>query len=139
MRKLVPVLLLLVVCAVPLVAHDFWLASSAWQTAPGSTVTLTANVGDRFPAASSYTDPARVDSVTLIGPDGRSAVQPDFHRERDSLATDLRLPATPGPTRLRRGDTLAVQLLVDGQPVAGALIGAIDAGSKGAPDDCTRN
>ncbi len=218
MRKPLVIVLLILVCAASLVAHDFWLASSSWQAAPGSTVTLTANVGDRFPVAGSYTDPARVDSVTLLGPGGRVAVQPDFRRERDSLAADLHLPPAPGtylavmvikprfieiaprdfttyltheglervvsererlgesgkpgrerysryaklviragdgpadhvtnpaglkaelvplvdPTTLRRGDTLAVRLLADGRPVSGALVGAIDAGSKGAPDD----
>ncbi|MEK6630703.1 MAG: DUF4198 domain-containing protein, partial [Acidobacteriota bacterium] len=96
MRKPLVIVLLILVCAASLVAHDFWLASSSWQAAPGSTVTLTANVGDRFPVAGSYTDPARVDSVTLLGPGGRVAVQPDFRRERDSLAADLHLPPAPG-------------------------------------------
>ena len=96
MRKPLTAALLFLICAAPLVAHDFWLAASSWHATPGSTVTLTANVGDRFPVAGSYTDPDRVDSVTLLGPGGRLAVQPDFRRERDSLATDLHLPPTPG-------------------------------------------
>ncbi len=204
--------------AVPLAAHDFWLAASSWRTAPGSVVTVTANVGDRFPVPTSYTDPARVESVVLVGPDARTPLSPAFRREGESLAVPVALPAAPAtylvvvtikprfieipprdfatylsheglervvaerdrrgesakpgrerysryaklvlragdgpsehvtralglpaelvplsdPTRLRRGDTLAVRLVAAGRPVAGALVGAIDAGSTGAPDD----
>lgn len=210
--------LCLLVGTASLAAHDFWLAASAWHATPGSTVTVTANVGDRFPVPTSYTDPARVESVELVGPDGRTRLSPTFRREGDSLAAAVTLPAAPAtyvvvmtirprfieippndfatylsheglervvaerdrrgesakpgrerysrhaklvvragdgpsdhvtrplglaaelvpladPTRVRRGDTLAIRLLAGGQPVADALVGAIDAGSTGAPDD----
>lgn len=199
-------------------AHDFWLAASVWHAAPGTRITVTANVGERFPVPTSYTDPARVESVELLGPAGRVRLQPAFQRDGSSLVVPVDLPATPAtyvvlltikprfieippadfttyltheglerviaerarrgesakpgrerysryakllvragdgpadhvtrplglpaelvplgdPTRLRPGDTLAVRLLVHGQPVRDALVGAIDAGSKGAPDD----
>lgn len=199
-------------------AHDFWLAASSWHAAPGATVTVTANVGERFPVPTNYTDPARVESIELVGPGGRTRLAPTFRREGNSLAVTLPLPAAaatyvvvmtitprfieippkdfttylsheglerviaererrgesakPGrerysryaklvvragdgpaehvtrplglpaelvpladPTRVRRGETLAVRLLAGGEPVANALVGAIDAGSTGAPDD----
>lgn len=204
--------------AVAVGAHDFWLAASDWHATPGAAVTVTANVGDRFPVPTSYTDPSRVESLELVGPAGRTRLSPSFRREGNSLAVTVALPAAAGsylvvmtvtprfieipptdfaaylsheglervvaerdrrgesakpgrerysryaklvvragdgpsdhvtrpvglpaelvpladPTRLRRGDTLAVRLLAGGEPVADALVGAVDAGSTGAPDD----
>lgn len=200
--------------AAPLVAHEFWATPSTWTAAPGSAVTLLANVGDRFPHATSFTTPERVESVRLVGPATDQPVPGPYRRERDSLAADVRLPSAPGtyvgvfvirprvgektgaifeehlrhqglddvaaerarrqetqtavrerysrygktlvqagsggdesnatrplglkielvpltnPIRLRPGGELRVRLLLDGQPVAGALVGAIDAGAK---------
>lgn len=87
--------LLLLACA-ELSAHDFWLAASPWRPAPGSRVTVTANVGDRFPVPTSFTAPDRVDRVRIVGPDGEGPVDPQFRRDRNSLATDVQLPRTPG-------------------------------------------
>jgi uncharacterized GH25 family protein len=218
MRTLGLVATALFAAAASLAAHDFWLAAAPWHAAPGSRITVTANVGDRFPIPTSYTDPARVASVSLVGPNGATRVEPAFRREGQSLAATVELPSAPAtylvvmvitprfieippndfatylsheglerviaerarrgesarpgrerysryakllvragdgpsghvtaplglpaelvpladPTRLRRGETLAVRLLADGHPVADALVGAVDAGSSGAPDD----
>lgn len=77
-------------------AHDFWLGVSAWRVAPGSRITMTANVGDRFPNPTSFTAPERVDRVRLIGPGGEIEITPDFRREQKSLATDVQLPPGAG-------------------------------------------
>jgi uncharacterized GH25 family protein len=87
---------IVVVVSMGLGAHDFWLAVSDWHVAPGSRVTVTANVGDRFPNPTSFTAPERVESLRLIGPAGETDVTPRFRREGDSLAADVRLPSTPG-------------------------------------------
>lgn len=213
-----PLSLAFVLASATLAAHDFWLASAPWGAAPGATIGITANVGDRFPGANSFTQSARVESLTLVGPEGATPIVGPFRREKDSLAADAKLPARaatymavmiikpqfieieaadfasyltheglervieererrgesakagrerysryakvviragdgPGdhvtrpvglkaelvpasdPARLRVGDTLVVRLLAEGRPVGGALVGAIDAGSTGAPDD----
>ena len=87
---------LVLLACVELSAHDFWLAASPWRPAPGSRITVTANVGDRFPVPTSFTAPDRVERVRIVGPDGELPVDPQFRRERNSLATDVQLPKTPG-------------------------------------------
>ncbi|MGH9200739.1 MAG: DUF4198 domain-containing protein [Vicinamibacterales bacterium] len=77
-------------------AHDFWLGVSTWRAAPGSRITVTANVGDRFPNPTSFTAPERVERVRLIGPGGEIEITPDFRREQNSLATDVHLPPDAG-------------------------------------------
>lgn len=217
MRRAFLTLLLCLVISVTLAGHDFWLAAATWHASPGAKVTVTANVGGRFPVPTSFTTPDRVASLTLIGPTGRTELA-GLRREGSSLAADLGLPSDPAtylvvmvikprfieippndfrtyltheglgrvlaererlgetskpgrerysryakllihvgdganehvtrpvglpaelvpltdPTRLRVGDTLAVQLLFEGRPVAGALVGGIYGSSKGAPDE----
>lgn len=82
--------------AVALSAHDFWLAASPWRLSAGARVTITANVGDRFPVPTSFTAPERVDRLRLIGPEGELPVQPKFRRHGNSLAADVQLPNVPG-------------------------------------------
>jgi uncharacterized GH25 family protein len=198
-------------------AHDFWLSSPEWRVRPGATVTILANVGERFPHPTSLTAADRVESLRLVGPAGDQDLS-GFRPQGQSLAAEATLPAqpatymavmvikprviaiepsdfhtylshegldailrererrgeseTPGreryaryaklliragggssahiveplglpveivpavdPTRLRPGATLDVRLLAHGQPVAGALIGAVYASSTGKPDD----
>ncbi len=217
-RRVTCCVLFVLAATAAVAAHDFWLAASRWHAEPGASVTVTANVGERFPVPTAYTDPSRIEAIELVGPSRRGRLSPLFRREGDSLALTLDLPkaaatymvvmvvkprfieipapdfttylthegldwviaerqrrgesGAPGreryaryakllvragdgpgehvtrplglpaelvpltdPTRLRRGDVLAVRLLADGQPVRGALVGAIDAGSTGAPDD----
>lgn len=82
--------------SVQLAAHDFWLAAAPWRAAPGAWITVSANVGDRFPTPTSFTAPERVDRVRLIGPGGEIEVRPDFRREQNSLTADIQLPPAPG-------------------------------------------
>lgn len=199
-------------------AHDFWLAGSIWHAAPGATVMVSANVGDRFPKPTSYTAPERVASIELVGPADRRPLEARFRRDDNRLAFDVTLPSqattymvvmtikprfielkppdfasylrseglerviaererlsessTPGreryaryakllihagdgedghvtrpvglkaelvpstnPVRARVGDPVTFRLLVDGKAVDGALVGAVYAGSVGAPDE----
>lgn len=81
--------------AVPLSAHDFWLAATPWAPAADGKVTVTANVGEHFPAATNYTEPERVDLWRLIGASGDVAVGRQFRKDGESLATDVTLPG-PG-------------------------------------------
>ena len=76
----------------PLAGHDFWLASSNWAANPGSTILLTANVGDdTFPVSESFTSPDRVEYVRLLGPDSLE-LKPKFTKAGESLATSIVLP-----------------------------------------------
>src|SRR5512144_3213260 len=75
--------------------HEFWLAVSQWKARPGSTITLTADVGDNtFPVSQSFTQPDRVESVRVIGP-GAQPLTPKFHQLGESLSTEVTLPLTP--------------------------------------------
>jgi uncharacterized GH25 family protein len=79
----------------PLEGHDFWLASSHWAASPGSTIVLTANVGDdTFPVSESFTNPDRVEYVRLLGPDSLE-LKPEFTKAGESLATSIVLPSAP--------------------------------------------
>jgi uncharacterized GH25 family protein len=218
MKKRLWIVVIIATVAAAAEAHDFWLAANPWHARPGATVSVTANVGDRFPKPTSLTAPDRIASVALVGPEGKTTLAPSFSPQEQSLAFDVRLPErpatyivvltieprfieiksadftsylthegldrvveerrrlgeteTPGreqysryskvliaagegasehvtkpvglpaelvplrdPTLMRRGDSLALQLLADEKPVTGALVGAIYASSTGAPDD----
>jgi len=77
-------------------AHEFWLSAASWHVKPGDRATILVNVGDRFPDATSFTAPERVESVRLVGPAGETPIPGPFRRERDSLAADVQAPAQPG-------------------------------------------
>ncbi len=83
----------MVLSGVLLTAHDFWLAANPWT--PGSQVTLSANVGDRFPNGTDYTPPERVERWRMLGPQGEVNVTRAFRRNGNSLEADVALPA-PG-------------------------------------------
>ncbi len=95
MIRLIPVVLALALTAA-VSAHEFWLSPASWRVAPGQRATILVNVGDRFPDATSFTAPERVDSVRLVGPTGETPVRDSFRREKDSLAADVQAPAQPG-------------------------------------------
>lgn len=78
---------------VPLGAHDFWLAANPW--APGSRVTISANLGEHFPSGSDYIAPDGVGSWRLLGPGGEATLDAGFRRDGNSLAIDVTLSA-PG-------------------------------------------
>lgn len=213
------VVALLIVASSPIIAHEFWVTPSTWSSDRAARISILANVGDRFPNASSFTTPERVDTVRLVGAGTDLRVPGPYRREGDSLAADITLPSAAGtyvgvfsikprvgektgpifeehlrhqglddivaerarrrethlavrerysrygktlvqvgsggddsaatraiglkielvpatnPARLRRGEPLRVRLLMDGQPVRGALVGAINAEAKSRPDD----
>lgn len=76
-----------------LAAHDFWLAADPWT--PRERISISANVGDRFPAGTDFTPPQGVERFRVAGPDGEVAVGRDFRREANSLVADLTL-RSPG-------------------------------------------
>ena len=77
-------------------AHEFWLSAATWRVPPGQRATILVNVGDRFPSATSFTAPERVESVRLVGPSGETPIPGPFRREKDSLAADVQVPGQPG-------------------------------------------
>ena len=82
-----------VLVGVPLSAHDFWLAASPWV--PALRVTITANVGDRFPNGTDHTMPNHVELWRVLGPNGELSLGREFRRDGNALAADVALPA-PG-------------------------------------------
>ena len=83
-----------VLATASLSAHDFWLAANPWTISDGR-LTVTANVGERFPKGTNYTAPERVDRWRVIGGNGDVSVAKTFRKDGESLATDVTLPA-PG-------------------------------------------
>jgi len=79
-----------ILTAVPLTAHDFWLTAAPWT--PASVVTVSANLGERFPKSTDYTPPERVEQWRVVGPDDEVRVTRDFRRDGDVLAADVSLP-----------------------------------------------
>ena len=78
-------------------AHDFWLAAMPVHTRPGSTINLTVNVGEEFPAPDAYVQPDRVEWMRLLGPDRKTIdVTPQYRRDGEALLTPVALPAAPG-------------------------------------------
>ncbi|MGH9197438.1 MAG: DUF4198 domain-containing protein, partial [Acidimicrobiia bacterium] len=77
-------------------AHDFWLAASPWHLKPGDRITITANVGERFPLPTSFTSPDRIQSLEVIGPTGKRLKPTPFRKADQSLAADVVLPSTAG-------------------------------------------
>ena len=76
--------------------HELWVTAHTWRAEPGASVTILTHVGGRFPNPDSFTTPDRIESVRLIGPASDDVQKPALRREGDSLAADVRLPATPG-------------------------------------------
>ena len=73
-------------------AHDFWLAA---HRLPEGRVTVTGNVGEKFPVADSRTTPDRVDIWRVIGSAGDIGAGRDFFQDGESLAARVTL-AAPG-------------------------------------------
>lgn len=77
-------------------AHDFWLATSEWHAEPGTTIIITANVGDdSFPISQYATAANRLDSLRLVGPASQD-IGAQYYKSKNSLATKATLPASPG-------------------------------------------
>ena len=82
-----------VLVGVPLSAHDFWLAANPWV--PALRVTITANLGERFPHGTDHTTPNLVELWRVLGPKGELNPGREFRRDGNSLAADVTLPS-PG-------------------------------------------
>lgn len=90
------VLGLILAVTTTLSAHEFWLTAQPWRITPGQRAAILVNVGSRFPLASTFTAPERIESIRLFGPAGEIPIRPPFSREKDSLAATVKPPAIPG-------------------------------------------
>lgn len=97
MRQLLLVVMAILSIAIaPLMAHDFWLSAANWQPALESTsVTITGNVGERFPVVTDGASPDGVEKWRVIGPSGDLPATRGFRRQGQSIATDVTMK-TPG-------------------------------------------
>jgi uncharacterized GH25 family protein len=71
MRTAVLIACATLLAATNLAAHDFWLAAADWQPVQAAPATITAGIGERFPARTIFR--VREDWLTswrLLGPDG---------------------------------------------------------------------
>jgi uncharacterized GH25 family protein len=81
---------------VPLSAHDFWLAALNWTPVPGTPVTITAGVGEKFPTRTNLRARANwLAQWRVIGATGDVRVTKEFRRDNLVEATDVTLPS-PG-------------------------------------------
>jgi hypothetical protein len=91
MRRVLVCVAASLIAAVPLSAHDFWLAALDWQPAPtAKTLTIIGSVGDKFPVASDWAIPAGVDTWRVLGPGGELTVDGNvnsFRQQGKSIAT----------------------------------------------------
>lgn len=94
--RLTATLVLALAISAAVAAHEFWISAASWRVPPGQRATILVNVGDRFPSATSFTAPERVESVRLVGPTGETPIPGPFRREKDSLAADVQAPGQPG-------------------------------------------
>jgi len=89
-------LALVALAASRLGAHDFWLAAGNWAPASGTPVTITAGVGEHFPARTKFSSrPDWFDQWRVIGAAGDISVGKDFLLTDMVMSTAVTLPA-PG-------------------------------------------
>lgn len=94
--RLLLVLTLAATAAIPLSAHDFWLAATNWTPSHEAPVTFTAGIGEHFPARTPFR--ARngwLADWRVIGAAGEVPVTRDFLSAEPVMSTDVTLPA-PG-------------------------------------------
>lgn len=95
-RPAFALLALVALAAMPLSAHDFWLAAENWRPAAGAPVTITAGVGEKFPTRTSFRSRDNwLAEWRVIGAAGDVAVTKDFRRKELMMTTDVALPS-PG-------------------------------------------
>lgn len=88
MRKIDLALLtvfVLFVSSVTISAHDFWLVPKKFRTAPGDSLTISANTGMDFPNSLSAVTPDRIDRFVLVGESEKKDIA-EFAVEGNSLA-----------------------------------------------------
>ncbi len=83
------------IAAVPLSAHDFWLAASNWSPEPGAPFAITAGVGEHFPVRLDFKTPSNwFDDWRIIGANGDVRPTRTFERRDLAMAADVTLPGT---------------------------------------------
>jgi uncharacterized protein DUF4198 len=86
----------MVLAAVRLSAHDFWLAAENWTPAAGTPVTITAGIGEKFPTRTNFRSRDNwLAEWRLVSATGDVALSKDFRRSDLVMASDVTLPA-PG-------------------------------------------
>lgn len=73
-RSVVAAAATIMLLAVPLAAHDFWIQPSSYTPAADSVVRIHLRVGDDFPGEPVARDATNVESFFVHGPDGRRPV-----------------------------------------------------------------
>jgi uncharacterized GH25 family protein len=95
-RRLLPCLICAVLASASVSAHDFWLAAVHWTPALGEPITITAGLGERFPARTDFQVRGPwLSEWRVIGPRGDIPVTNDFRQDGLVMAMDVGLPA-PG-------------------------------------------
>ncbi|MGQ0614614.1 MAG: DUF4198 domain-containing protein [Planctomycetaceae bacterium] len=84
---------LLLLCAAPVLGHEFWIEASTYRPAPGEAVACRLFVGDGFPGEAYARNPAHIESFFLLA-DGRRRAVPG--RDGADPAGRLHAPATAG-------------------------------------------
>ena len=80
--------------AIPLSAHDFWLAAANWTPAASGPVTITAGLGERFPTHTGFKPrPDWFDHWRVIGASGEIPVTTAFRLAELTMTTEVRLPS----------------------------------------------
>ena len=97
MKRLPTIVLVAVsVATVQLSAHDFWLAATTWTPGADGRATITAGVGEKFPARTNFRSRDNwLATWRVIGPSGDIPVAKEFRRDALVVATDVTLPS-PG-------------------------------------------
>jgi hypothetical protein len=86
----------MVLAAVRLSAHDFWLAAENWTPAAGAPVTITAGIGEKFPTRTNFRSRDNwLAEWRLVSATGDVALSKDFRRSNLVMASDVTLPG-PG-------------------------------------------
>jgi len=90
-RPVTGLLLLLVICVGPLLAHDFWLIPNAFHVARGADLVVRGQTSSTFPTTLSAVTPDRIASAQLLSAHGSEDVQ-----RLDVEGNSLRLVHRPG-------------------------------------------
>jgi len=94
LRRALISLVIPLVLALPLLAHDFWLVPLGFQVAPGETLTVLGQTSSAFPSSQSAVALDRVASATIIDAAGTTPVA-DLTTAGNSLRLRVR-PAVAG-------------------------------------------
>jgi uncharacterized GH25 family protein len=91
-------IVLLILLAVPALAHDTWVVPSTFRPAAGETVRLRLVTSEEFPHGESAVRPHRIARFTLRTPDGTSQVE-GYRVEGPDLVAEVRVPSRAAGVR----------------------------------------